>query len=35
MVDFIVGILNDIGSGVGDDIIAQLLNTPPPYTNEK
>ena len=34
MVDFIVGILNDIGSGVGDDIIAQLLKTPAQYSSE-
>ena len=34
MVDFIVGILNDIGSGVGDDIIAQLLKTPAQYRSE-
>lgn len=34
MVDFIVGILNSIGSGVGDDIIAQLLKTPAQYSSE-
>ena len=28
MVDFIVGILNSIGSGVGDDLVADLLKTP-------
>ena len=31
MVDFIVGILNSIGSGVGDDIEADLLKTPAEY----
>lgn len=31
MVDFIVGILNSIGSGVGDDIVADLLKTPAEY----
>lgn len=32
MVDFIVGILNSIGSGVGDDLVADLLKTPPNTT---
>lgn len=31
MVDFIVGILNSIGSGVGDDLVADLLKTPAEY----
>ena len=31
MVDFIVDILNSIGSGVGDDIVADLLKTPAEY----
>ena len=31
MVDFIVGILNAIGSGVGDDLVADLLKTPAAY----
>lgn len=31
MVDFIVGILNAIGSGVGDDLVADLLKTPAEY----
>ena len=31
MVDFIVGILNAIGSGVGDDMVSQLLKTPAEY----
>lgn len=34
MVDFIVGILNSIGSGVGDDIVADLLKTPAQYSSE-
>ena len=33
MVDFIVGILNSIGSGVGDDIVADLLKTPAQYSS--
>lgn len=31
MVDFIVGILNSIGSGIGDDLVADLLKTPAEY----
>ena len=31
MVDFIVGILNSIGSGVGDDLVADLLKPPAEY----
>ena len=34
MVDFIVGILNSIGSGVGDDLVADLLKTPAEYNAE-
>ena len=34
MVDFIVGILNSIGSGVGDDIVADQQKTPAQYSSE-
>lgn len=33
MVDFIVGILNSIGSGVGDDLVTDLLKTPAEYNS--